>query len=178
MSHISIDRTGGRRRKGSSINCTIDDVRTTNVCWYVRLVLFRVHFYLGCATTDLYTKRYRKSCYSRRRRRASSSSKTKIWLTSSLPTVLTKHSSFPFGEMQTHSERIASSSVVRIGGVKYSVWPFLSPFANVRAIRFLLVAKQINEPSGDHEKAELTSSFSFKEESCSIVPVVELTKCN
>lgn len=62
-SHIdrSIDRTGGRRRKGSSINCTIDDVRTTNnVCWYVRLVLFRVHFYLGCATTDLYsTKRYR-----------------------------------------------------------------------------------------------------------------------
>ena len=120
-----------------------------------------------------------KSCYSRRRRRASrSSSKTKIWLTSSLPTVLTKHTSFPFGEMQTHSERIASSSVVRIGGVKYSVWPFLSPFANVRAIRFLLVAKQINEPSGDHEKAELTSSFSFKEESCSIVPVVESTKCN
>ena len=34
--------------------------RPTNVCWCVRLVLFRVHVYLGCATTDLYsTKRYR-----------------------------------------------------------------------------------------------------------------------
>ena len=27
--------------------------RPTNVCWCVRLVLFRVHVYLGCATTDL-----------------------------------------------------------------------------------------------------------------------------
>ncbi|CAL6298782.1 unnamed protein product [Bathycoccus prasinos] len=33
-------------------------------------------------------------------------------------------------------------------------------------------------PSGDHEKAELTSSPSLRKESCSISPVVASTKCN